>query len=42
MLEQDVNDPLVASVEGVPKFKGFPGVFRGNKAFQVESEISTT
>ena len=42
MLEQDVNDPLIASVEGVPKFRGFPGVFRGNKAFQVDSEISTT
>lgn len=42
MLEQDVSDPLVAAVEGVPKFKGFAGVFRGNKAFQVDAEISTT
>jgi flagellar motor switch protein FliM len=42
MLEQDVNDPLTASIEGVPKFKGFPGVFRGNKAFQVKSEVTTT
>ncbi len=37
-LEQDVSEPLVAKVEGVPKFHGFPGVARGNKAFQISNE----
>jgi flagellar motor switch protein FliM len=38
-LDQDVSIPLVAKVEGIPKFKGFAGVFKGNKAFQVNEEI---
>lgn len=39
LLEQDVADDLTAQVEGIPKFRGKPGVARGNKAFQVSSEI---
>ena len=39
MLEQDVSQPLIAKVEGIPKFKGFPGVSRGNKALQVSTEF---
>jgi flagellar motor switch protein FliM len=35
-LNKDVGDYLVAMVEGVPKFKGRPGVYRGAKAFRVE------
>lgn len=35
-LDKDVNDPLVALVEGIPKFLGKPGVSRGAKAFMVE------
>lgn len=38
-LEQDASTPLVAKVEGVPKFKGYAGVVRGNKAFQISGEI---
>ena len=38
-LEQDVSTPLVAKVEGVPKFEGYAGVVRGNKAFQISGEI---
>jgi flagellar motor switch protein FliM len=38
-LSQDVNQALTVRVEGVPKFRGFPGVFRGNKALQVSEEI---
>jgi len=38
MLGRDVSDPLVLKVEGIPKFKGYPGVSRGNKAIQI-SEI---
>lgn len=34
-LRNDVSDPLVMKVEGIPKFKVFPGVSRGNKAVQV-------
>ena len=40
MLDQDTTDPLTAKVEGIPKFKGFAGVTRGNKAFQVSEEIT--
>lgn len=35
-LDKDVNEALVAMVEGVPKFKGRAGMSRGNKAFKVE------
>jgi flagellar motor switch protein FliM len=35
-LDKDVNEPLVAMVEGVPKFRGRAGMHRGNKAFKVE------
>ena len=27
--DKDVHDPLVLSVEGVPKFRGPPGAFKG-------------
>jgi flagellar motor switch protein FliM len=39
-LDKDVKDPLVALVEGVPKFKGRPGSSRGNKAFRVEGVLT--
>lgn len=39
-LNQDVAEPLMAKVEGVPKFLGFAGVMRGNKAFQISGDIS--
>ena len=35
-LQQDVNDLLVANVEGVPKLKGRAGVTRGNRAIKIE------
>lgn len=34
-LKQDVTQDLVAKVEGVPKFKGRPGVVRGNQAIKI-------
>jgi flagellar motor switch protein FliM len=40
VLNQDVEKPLVAKVEDVPKFKAFAGTSRGNKAFQVH-DITT-
>ena len=39
MLGNDVTDPLVVKVEGMPKIKGFPGVSRGLKAVQVTEII---
>ncbi|MEW5724259.1 MAG: flagellar motor switch protein FliM [Thermodesulfobacteriota bacterium] len=39
MLDQDVSEPLTVFVEGVPKFKGFAGLCRGNKALQVSQEL---
>ncbi len=40
-LEKDVSDPLVALVEGVPKFLGRPGIYRGAKAFRVEGFVES-
>ena len=39
MLGNDVTDPLKLKVEQIPKFKGFPGVARGNKAIQLTETI---
>lgn len=39
MLGNDVSDPLLVKVEGIPKFRGFPGVSRGNKAVQITEII---
>jgi flagellar motor switch protein FliM len=39
MLGNDVTDPLLLKVEQIPKFKGFPGVSRGNKAVQLTETI---
>ncbi len=40
MLDQDVNEPLTVKVEGVPKFKAFAGIFKGNKAFQIRDSLA--
>ena len=40
VLNQDVEKPLLAKVENVPKFSAFAGTCRGNKAFQVH-DITT-
>jgi flagellar motor switch protein FliM len=34
-LKQDVTQELIAKVEGVPKFRGRPGVIRGNQAIKI-------
>ncbi len=39
MLDSEVNLPLTVKVEGIPKFKANPGIFRGNQAFQICGEI---
>nr|NIP99138.1 flagellar motor switch protein FliM [Nitrospinaceae bacterium]NIR53335.1 flagellar motor switch protein FliM [Nitrospinaceae bacterium]NIS83737.1 flagellar motor switch protein FliM [Nitrospinaceae bacterium]NIT80534.1 flagellar motor switch protein FliM [Nitrospinaceae bacterium]NIU42861.1 flagellar motor switch protein FliM [Nitrospinaceae bacterium] len=35
----DISDPLKLKVEGIPKFKGYPGVSRGMKAIRIEEVI---
>jgi flagellar motor switch protein FliM len=39
-LDTDITDELLVLVEGVPKFKGYPGVVKGNKAVQISTVIS--
>ncbi|MFH1147795.1 MAG: flagellar motor switch protein FliM [Pseudomonadota bacterium] len=39
-LKKDLGDPLVVMVEGVKKFTGYPGLYKGNKAFQLFREIA--
>ena len=38
-LGKDVTDPLVVTAEKVKKYKGYPGVSRGNKAIQITKII---
>ena len=40
VLDNDVNVPLLVKVEGIPKFRANAVVCRGNKAFQVQSDIN--
>jgi flagellar motor switch protein FliM len=37
--DKDVHDPLVLSVEGVPKFRARPGAFKGRKAIRIEQPV---
>ncbi|MDY6843652.1 MAG: flagellar motor switch protein FliM, partial [Thermodesulfobacteriota bacterium] len=39
-LNTNVSDELPVKVENVLKFRGYPGVSRGNKAVQISSDIS--
>lgn len=39
-LDNDVTDELTVKVEGVPKFRGYPGTMKGSKAVQVSSIIA--
>jgi flagellar motor switch protein FliM len=39
--EKKVTDPLLAKVEGIPKFFGSAGQVRNGKAFQIRSMIYT-
>ncbi len=40
VLDQDVNHPLTASVESVPKYKVFAGVHKGNHAVKIVDLIA--
>jgi flagellar motor switch protein FliM len=39
-LNTDVSDELTVYAGGVAKFKGYPGVVRGNKAIKVSQVIT--
>ena len=39
ILGNDVTDPLLLKIEQIPKFKGFSGISRGNKAVQLTEKI---
>jgi len=36
-LNQSTTQPLTATVEGVPKFLGFPGTTKGVQSFQIQN-----
>ena len=38
-LDNDVSDELLLMVEGIPKYKVYPGVSRGNKAVKISQFI---
>ncbi len=40
LLDTYVDDELIAEVEGIPKFFGKPGTYKGNKALLITKEIS--
>ena len=40
LLDQYASDPIDIYVEGILKFKGYPGVCRGNQALQIKHLIS--
>jgi flagellar motor switch protein FliM len=42
LLDKDASEPLVAKVQGVPKFHGRAGVYGANKAIQIEGRIKTS
>jgi len=38
--EKDIHSPLVVNVEGVPKFRAFPGAMKGHKAIRIADMIA--
>ncbi|MEK7748095.1 MAG: FliM/FliN family flagellar motor switch protein [Nitrospirota bacterium] len=41
MLNQNVHEDLALSVEGLPKFYGQTGAYKGKRAFQIQSIVET-
>lgn len=39
--EKDVHSPLIASIEGMAKFRASPGAFKGHKAIRIEEVLET-
>jgi flagellar motor switch protein FliM len=40
--EKDVREPLVVSVQGIPKFVASPGKYKGRKAIQIRANFQPT
>jgi flagellar motor switch protein FliM len=40
LLNQKVSDPIIISVEGIPKFKGHPGMYNKKKAVKIEERLN--
>ena len=40
VLDNAVSDEAILKIEGVPKFKGYPGIFKGNKAIKISSILT--
>ena len=38
--DKDVHTPIAVTIEGVTKFRGRPGAFKGQKAIQIEEVVS--
>jgi len=38
-LEQECSQPLEVKIEGVPKFKGFQGSYKGNQAIKISQKV---
>ena len=38
-LDTNPQDPITITVENIPKYKGVPGVFKGNRAVQIQAEL---
>ncbi len=38
-LDQECTEPLEVKVEGVPKFKGFQGSYKGNQAVKISNKV---
>ncbi len=38
-LDTDATMPLNVMVEGIPKFKGIPGLLRGNRAIRITESM---
>ncbi len=41
VLEQATDEPLIGTIEGIPKFHGFPGVTKASQSFQISSMIES-
>jgi flagellar motor switch protein FliM len=41
LLDREASEPLIAKVQGIPKFFGRAGLYGTNKAIQIEGKIKT-
>ena len=39
-LDQKTSDPIIVSVEGIPKFNGYPGTYSNKKAIRISERVS--